>query len=116
MQIKDGTKKEILDIIFKHISQDTCSVLLFGSYAQSKARQSSDIDIGVVSVNNLSFDDILAIKEELNEQVNTLKDIDIVDFSAENIDKDFKRIALEDFEIWHQTKESLEILNNIINP
>ncbi len=116
MIIKEKIKKEILDIIFKHLNSDNCTIFLFGSYAQNKAKQSSDIDIGFVSIEKISLNDVLTVKDELNEEVNILRDIDFVDFSADNLDKDFIKIALKDIEIWHKTKESSEILNSLINP
>lgn len=112
MKINEAIKKEILDIIFNYIDAENCTVFLFGSYAKDSAKQSSDIDVGFVSTQEISSDIILDIKEILNEKVNTLKEIDLVDFSSD-IDIEFKKIALKDIKIWHQTKESLEILNNI---
>ncbi len=116
MIVKEKIKKEILSIIFKHLNPNNCTIFLFGSYAQNKAKQSSDIDIGFVSTEKVSLNNILTIKEELNEVVNVLRDIDFVDFSADNLDKDFIRIALRDIEIWHKTKESSKILNNLLKP
>jgi len=112
MKIENKIKQEILKTLFKSINSNECSVFLFGSYARANARQSSDIDVGIVCTYSISFDTILRIKDELNETVNILRDIDLVDFTA-NLDPEFKRIALKDIQIWYKTKESEEILSSI---
>lgn len=112
MEISQNIKNQILEIIFQHIDKNSISVFLFGSYAADCASQASDIDIGFVCTDHISFDKILALKDDLNENVKTLKDIDFVDFNH-NLDEEFKKIALKDVKLWHITPESLEILTSI---
>jgi predicted nucleotidyltransferase len=112
MQISDELVKKILDIIFKYIDKDKCLVFLFGSYAEGTAKQSSDIDIGIMYNHQLSLDLILRIKAELNENIKTLRDIDLVDFCGD-ISEKFKEIALKEVIIWHRGKESKACLNSI---
>jgi len=100
MEISEKIKKQILDIIFKYIDKNSCDVFLFGSYASEKARQSSDIDIGIDCNKKLSLTELLTIKEDLNENVDILRKIDIVDFKSD-LDEDFKKITLKDRKIWH---------------
>src|SRR3990167_6430275 len=104
-------KKQILKIIFRHIPKETCTIFLFGSLAQNKAYPSSDIDIGIVRDQALKNSLLVKIKQEL-EQVKTLRDIDVVDFSSIQ-DKDFLKIALKEVKIWHQTSRSRLDLNNL---
>ena len=114
MQISENIKNQILSIIFNYLNKDHCTIFLFGSYSQNTAKQSSDIDIGIISTDSLTLSLILSIKEALNENVSILRDIEVVNFSDKNLDKDFIRIALRNYKIWHMTKESSEILNNLI--
>jgi predicted nucleotidyltransferase len=111
MNISEQLKNEILNIIFKHINKNNCLIFLFGSYACNKVKQSSDIDIGIISKSVISLDNLLKIKEDLNENTSTLRNIDLVDF-GQNLEKDFIKIALERIEIWHKTKELEAVLNN----
>lgn len=112
MQISKEIKNQILDILFKHLNKDLLTVFIFGSYALEEAKQSSDIDIGILYDNNLELSEVLQIKSELNEEVKTLREIDLVNFS-DKLDEKFKKIALEKVIIWHQGKESRVSLNNI---
>jgi predicted nucleotidyltransferase len=104
-------KKQILEIIFKYIPQETCAIFLFGSIAQKKVYPSSDIDIGIICDKALKNSILVKIKEGL-EEVRTLRDIDITDFSSIQ-DKNFLKIALKEVKIWHQTKKSRVYLDNL---
>ncbi|MBU0571890.1 MAG: nucleotidyltransferase domain-containing protein [Candidatus Omnitrophica bacterium] len=104
-------KKQILEIIFKYISRETCTIFLFGSFAQKEIYPSSDIDVGLISDKALKNSILIRIKEGLGD-VNTLRDIDITDFSSIQ-DKNFLRIALKETKIWHQTKKSRACLDNL---
>ena len=107
----DKIKKQILEVMFKYVPQDTCIVFLFGSLAQNKVYTSSDIDVGIISDMPLKNSILVKIKEEL-EGVKTLRDIDIVDFLSIQ-DRNFLKIALKEVEIWHQTEKSQVYLNNL---
>jgi predicted nucleotidyltransferase len=104
-------KKHILDIIFKHVPKNDCVVFLFGSFANGEIYPSSDIDLGIIC--NVAVDNrtIVQIKEEF-EKIETLRDIDLVDFTSIQ-DKDFLKIALKEVEIWHQTEKSRAYLDNL---
>ena len=104
-------KKQILKIIFKYIPKETCTIFLFGSLAQKEIYPSSDIDIGIICDKPLKNSLLVKIKEDL-EQVKTLRDIDVVDFSSIQ-DKNFLKIALKEVKIWHQTPRSKTYLNNL---
>ena len=104
-------KKEILKILFKYITKDSCVVFAFGSFAKNKVYPSSDIDIGIICETTLDNSILVKIKEEL-ERIRTLRDIDLVDFSSVT-DKNFLKIALKEVKIWHQTKKSKTFLTNL---
>src|SRR3989339_266155 len=105
-------KEEILNIIFKYIPKDECSVFLFGSFAKGEYFKSSDIDIGIIGAKPVDSRALVTIRDEM-EKVRTLRDIDIVDF-ADISDKSFMRIALKEIKVWHQTKKSKIYLSNLV--
>jgi predicted nucleotidyltransferase len=108
MKISSKIKNQILEIIFRRLNPDETSVFLFGSQVDKFAPSRSDIDIGIIS--NQQIDDyvILTLSDELNFMVDTLIKIDLVDFNA--VDQKFKEIALRTVEKWHIAKNSKEIL------
>ncbi len=104
-------KKQIVRTVLRHIPGGVCLIFLFGSLVKNKPYPSSDIDIGLVCEKPLPNPIMVKIKQELKE-VSTLRDIDVVDFTACS-DKNFLKIALREVEIWHQTKKSKPYLNNL---
>ena len=112
MKIKQSIKDQILNIIFNYLYKKSCTVFVFGSYAEGTAKQSSDIDIGIMCDQKLPLDLFLRIKSDINENVETLRDIDLVDINSD-LDEKFKEIALKEVIIWHQGKESKASLNSI---
>jgi len=105
-------KKEVLNIVFKHLSLEDSVVFLFGSFAQGKFNRGSDIDIGIICDKKINRAKLAVIKSDLEEGVKTLRKVDVVDFY--NIkDKDFLEITLRKVEIWHQTRKSKAFLNNL---
>ena len=113
--INEKLKHQILDIIFKFLNSEECLVFLFGSFVKGRVRQSSDIDIGIICNEKINPIIIERIREEINEKVWTLREIDIVDFR--NIsDKVFLNSALKEVEIWHigkKLKINLESLKTL---
>lgn len=72
--------ESILNVFRRHCGLE--KAVLFGSRAMRKFRPGSDIDI-VIYGNELSFNDFLSIKNDLNE-LEILQKIDLIQF--ENID------------------------------
>lgn len=102
--INEKLKHQILDIIFKFVNKEECAIFLFGSFVKGRVRHSSDIDIGIICNEKINPIIIERIREEINEKVWTLREIDIVDFG--NIsDKVFLNSALKEVEIWHIGKK-----------
>ena len=113
--INEKLKKQILDIIFRFVNKEECAIFLFGSFVKGRVRQNSDIDIGIIC--NEKIDPILVqkIRDELNGNVWTLREIDVIDFN--NIsDKVFLRSALKEIEIWHIGKKLKTNLENLKVP
>ncbi|MBL7075173.1 nucleotidyltransferase domain-containing protein [candidate division KSB1 bacterium] len=100
--IKTMLQKQILDIIFSVLSPEETTVLLFGSQVSEKKSRLSDIDIGLINDTGIEDKNFLSLVERLNYEVDTLRKIDLVDFSR--IDDKFKKIAMKKVELWHTVK------------
>lgn len=87
---EEKLKKEVLDIIGRHIDVGAYSVFFFGSRVEGRGTDRSDIDVGIEGsrpVTQRVIDDIL---EEI-EELPTLYKIDIVDFSS--VSEKFRNVA-----------------------
>lgn len=93
LQISDSILKELENISQKYqLPQKGVKIFLFGSRSQGKAKNTSDIDIGLLSKNSISIQIKDAITEDL-EKLRILSNIDLVDFSFVN--EEFKKEALK---------------------
>jgi len=68
----------------------------FGSRVNGKDDERSDIDIGIEGSSPISLEVMAQIKDEISA-LPTLYHIDIIDFAS--VDKDFYRIAKQNFEL-----------------
>ena len=91
----DKLKREIIDIVNKHITIAGYNLFFFGSRVTDKGDERSDIDIGIYGKEKIPFGQMARIKEELNE-LNIFYKIDFVDFSQ--VSDDFKKVALDKIE------------------
>jgi len=98
-------REQIIEILFRRISPETSTVFLFGSLAENTDMKYSDIDIGIVSEDEISDAVFLSLCDDLNYKADTLRKIDLVDFNK--VDSAFRKFALENIEIWH-TAENLK--------
>ncbi len=83
--------KKISSIVFDELTDDY-QLFLFGSRANNKNDDRSDIDIGIISGSQLTGKQLLTIQEKVN-QIPTLLKIDVVDFNS--VSDDFKQTALK---------------------
>ena len=88
-------KKEVAEIIFRHLDRNTYHVLFFGSRVSGKSHERSDIDVGIEGPGKIPSDVFLQIKEEI-ENLPTLYTIDVVDFRR--VAPSFREIALLEHE------------------
>jgi predicted nucleotidyltransferase len=98
-------REQIIKILFRRINPETTTVFLFGSLAENTDMKYSDIDIGIVSGDEISDAVFLSLCDDLNYKADTLRKIDLVDFKK--VDNAFRKFALENIEIWH-TAENLK--------
>ena len=68
-----------IQIVRKHVPDRAYRVFLFGSRAEGRAHERSDIDIGIEGPGPIAHETLFAIMEEI-EEAPTLYSIDVVDF------------------------------------
>lgn len=92
---KSSIKSEIKRIITHYLDPEQTEIFIFGSQANLKKFKQADIDIGIKGKRSIQLKKLAQIKSEL-EEVQTLRPIDLVDFS--NTDENFKKVALSNIE------------------
>jgi len=88
-------KKEILEIVGRHLNLALHRVFFFGSRVSGHGTDRSDIDIGIEGAEPIPYDALFVMREEV-ERLPTLYKIDIVDFRRAS--EDFREVALQHIE------------------
>jgi len=83
-------KKEILQIVGKHLDLNQYRVFFFGSRVSGRADERSDIDVGIEGPRPVHSGAMLEIEEEV-ENLPTLYKIDVVDFH--DVGEKFKQVT-----------------------
>ena len=83
--------RDIVSCVQKETRLDTGRLFFFGSQVTGTARETSDIDVGYIGDEPLSFETLARIKNHL-EELYTLRKIDFVDCTQAS--PDFKAVAL----------------------
>ena len=91
----------VKQIVLKHIPKDNFAVFLFGSRAVGNDKPLSDIDIGILGLEPLPTIIKVDLESDLEESIVPYK-IDLIDFYQ--VDKDFKKEALNTIQIWNCPK------------
>lgn len=89
-------KKEILEIVGRHLDASKYRVFFFGSRVSGTGTDRSDIDVGIEGPEPIPYDVLFAIREEV-ERLPMLYTIDVVDFSRAS--EDFREVALQHTEM-----------------
>lgn len=86
-------KKEVLEIVGKHLDLKKYKVFFFGSRVRGDNFPRSDIDIGIEGPRKIHFRAKMKIDEEIEENIPTLYKIDVIDFknASENFVKEASR-------------------------
>jgi len=91
-------KDDILNIVtsenFKKLflNKNITNVIIFGSLANDDFTQESDVDIAIISKNQISFNVELILTQELEELLD--RNVDLIDINDENINNLIKIDAL----------------------
>jgi len=91
----------VKQIVLKHIPKDNFAVFLFGSRAVGNDKPLSDIDFGILGPEPLPTIIKVDLESDLEESIVPYK-IDLIDFYQ--VDKDFKKEALNTIQIWNCPK------------
>ena len=91
----DKLKRQIVEVIEKHLNLSDYKIFFFGSRVNGKANERSDIDVGIKGENEIPFKIMAEIKNEISD-LPILYKIDVVDFMALN--KDFSDVAEKEVE------------------
>ncbi len=83
-------KKEIKEIVGKHLDVSKYQIFFFGSRVTGKGSERSDIDVGIEGIKEVSAVALMDIKGEL-DRLPILYKIDFVDFK--NLSKEFYSVA-----------------------
>ena len=87
------------EIVLSFIDKENVTIFLFGSRTGKNIKHDSDIDIGFLSKNKLEQKLFSRIMEALDASIIPYH-VDLIDFG--NVDKEFKKIALREIEIWNK--------------
>lgn len=85
-------KKEIKNIISRHLDLKKHKIFIFGSRTTGKARKFSDYDVGIMGKIAISLATMARIKDSFEES-DLPYVVDVVDFAT--VLKDFKKEALK---------------------
>jgi len=84
-------KREIVGIVGKYIDLSEYKIFFFGSRVSGKGNEYSDIDIGIEGPNEIPYEIMSKIKEDM-ENLPTLYKIEIVDFKK--VSSDFRQVSV----------------------
>ncbi len=93
---EEKLKKDILQLIGRHIDLSKHKVFIFGSRVTGKGNDRSDIDVGIEGEEEVPLVLMGKIKDEI-EELPTLYKVDAVDFFQ--LSDKFKEVAKEKIEI-----------------
>lgn len=88
----EDVQKMAARVVRAHIPDIAYRIFLFGSRAEGRARDRSDIDIGIEGPRPVPFETLTAITDDL-ENLPSLYSVDIVDFSR--MPERFRQVAHE---------------------
>ena len=89
-------KREVKDIIGKYLDFDQNKIFVFGSRVTGKGNERSDIDLGIEGTEEISWQAMTKIKEDI-ENLPILYKIDVVDFKK--VSSDFYDLAKQNIEM-----------------
>ncbi len=92
----DKLKKELLEIIGKHLDLSKYKVFFFGSRITGKGDDRSDIDVGIEGPDPIPGSTLSLITEEV-ENIRTLYTIEIVDFKK--VSDNFYNVAKQNIKM-----------------
>ncbi len=98
--MKDSDLDTVRKIVFSGLGEHKARIFLFGSRANGKAGRASDIDVGVLPVDELPIGLLSEIRSSLEES-NVPYEVDLVDLS--HVDQEFRRHVMEEGILWRDS-------------
>ncbi len=92
---KEKLKREILDIVGRHLDLTNYRVFFFGSRVGGGHTDRSDIDVGIEGPSPIPLEKMARIRGDI-EDLPTLYHIDVVDFRT--VDESFREVAMKHVE------------------
>jgi len=105
-------RKKIIEILDQNLDDDYI-LFIFGSFARGKIDKSSDIDLAIYGTRKISSGVLVQVKDDLERNLGTLRDIDIVDLTDKNVGIKLLENILKESVIWRKSKSSKELLKNL---
>ena len=105
-------KKRIIYIFDRNLDDDYM-LFVFGSFARGKIDKSSDIDLAVCGTRKISSCVLVQVKDDLERNLGTLRDMDIIDLTDKNVGIKLLENILKEGVIWRKAKNSKELLGNL---
>lgn len=110
--INETIKNKIIEIFDKYLDNDYI-LFLFGSFAANNFDITSDIDLAIYRKEKIPSYIISYIKADIETQVPTLRDFDIVNLTEENINLDLIKNILSKGVLWKTTRNIDELLQTL---
>ncbi|MEA2082472.1 MAG: nucleotidyltransferase domain-containing protein [Elusimicrobiota bacterium] len=104
-------KREINEILIKAVGEDYL-LFVFGSFARGENDRESDIDLALYRDKKITSGEIAVIREDLNERVRTLREIDLVNLT-DTVSKALLRNILKEGIVWHRTRNSNKLMKDL---
>ena len=95
---QESNLETVRNIVLKNINKDNYAVFLYGSHANGKHKENSDIDVGILGEKPVDAKSWNTIVDEI-ENANFPDKVDVVDFYKK--DEEFKKFALSNVKIWN---------------
>ncbi|MCS7232177.1 MAG: nucleotidyltransferase domain-containing protein [Elusimicrobiota bacterium] len=99
MNVSEKLIKEIIEKITQKVEVD--KIMIFGSSVRKDGTKKSDIDLAIFGLKEI--EKLPVLKEELNEEIPTLRDIDIVVFEQLTNERLKQRILEEGVIIYERS-------------
>jgi len=105
-------KKKIINVLDQNLDDDYM-LFVFGSFAKGGMDKSSDIDLAVYGTKEISPRVLVQAKDDMERNLGTLRDIDIVNLTDKNVGIKLLRNILKEGVIWRKEKNSKGLLKNL---
>ena len=108
----ENLKEKIIPIFDKYFPGEYL-FYIFGSFAKNTVDIASDIDLAVYSKEGATASLMAQVKEELENRVPTLRDIDLINLNEEGINQKLLENIVTEGLIWKKGRNSNALLRSL---